>query len=141
MIAVQVGQAGWDPRCGNRFVVEFERSRTPSLSSSGDRNRLWALLDDDRRAEAIEIGNAIARTLPPPDPAVLSGMPEDLRPTYLRRWEPNFTIASSDVWFRYYDEADARVWGEFLASSMGLALARFLAGPPSFFGHRPTARP
>jgi hypothetical protein len=138
MIAVQASQTGWDPRSGNRFVIEFERSAIPTLSSGFDRNRIWSLLNSDHRAEAVEIIKEVARTLPPPDPAVVTELPADLRASYLRQWEPDLTVASSDVWFNYYDEADARAWGEFLASTIGDALERFLSEPPSFLGFRPS---
>ena len=141
MIAVQASQTGWDVRSGNRFVIEFERSAIRTLSSGFDRNRIWSLLNRDHRAEAVEIIKEVARTLPPPDPAVVSELPPDLRASYLRQWEPDLTVASSDVWFNYYDEADARVWGEFLARTIGDALERFLSEPPSLFGFRPPITP
>ena len=138
MIAVQASQSGWDARSGNRFVIEFERSATPNLSSSSDRYRIWSLLNADHRAEAIEIIKEVGSTLPPPDPAFVSLLSADVRAHYLRQWDPQPTLDSSDVWFNYYDEADARGWGEFLARTIAGALERFLSEPPSLFGSRPT---
>jgi len=138
VIAVQASQSGWDARSGNRFVVEFEVSATAALSSSFHRTRIWRLLEAERRAEAVEIVKRVGSTLPPPDRAFVSELPRDLQAAYLRQWDPDLTVDSSDVWFNYYDESDARTWGEFLSHSMGPALERFLTEPPSFFGFRPS---
>jgi hypothetical protein len=136
---VQCRQSGWDPRAGSRFVVEFERSAVPKIASSGDRNRIWYLLDELRRQEALNINSDVAQTLPPPDNSFASSLPPDVREHYLRQFAPSTkTVKSTDVWFCYYDETDAHAWAEFLSRTIDSALQTFLAQPPSLMGWRPS---
>jgi hypothetical protein len=131
-IAVQCSQSGWDPRAGNRFVVEFEQSRTPKRATGFKRIRVWSLLDELRRREALHIISQVAVSLPAPDEQFLFQLPRDVGEYYLRPFAPtNDTVDSSDVWFAYYDEHDAAIWTEFLGRSLGPALQEFLARPPS----------
>jgi hypothetical protein len=135
MIAIQARQSGWDPRAGTAFIVEFEIAQSATLGTGFHRERLWRLLPEIRRREAIEIINTVARTLPEPDRAFVSALPSEVRGHYLQRFEPTReTVDSGDVWFRYYDEADAALWGGFLSRSIGPALEAFLNQPPGFFG-------
>lgn len=136
MIAVQARRRGWDKRAGSQFVVEFEVSGTPTLETGAHRDRIWRLLSTDQRLEAIQIINAVACTLPPPDRAFVEQLPRDAQAWYLRQWKPELTADSSDVWFNYYDEDDARTWAEFLVRTIGPVLERFLNEPPTFFGIR-----
>lgn len=137
IVAVQCGQSGWDPRAGNRFVVEFEQSRTPERATGFNRARVWELLDEAKRQDALAINDRVALSLPAPDNRFLRELPPDVREHYLQRFAPTTaTIDSADVWFSYYDENDAAMWAEFLVRSFGPALQEFLARPSSFFGHR-----
>jgi len=130
IIAVQCGQSGWDPRAGNRFVVEFEQSRRPERATGFKRVRVWPLLDELRRREALQIISQVAVTLPAPDEQFLFQLPPDVREHYLRSFAPtSATIDSSDVWFAYYDEHDAAIWTEFLGRALGPALQEFLDRP------------
>ncbi|WP_269991986.1 hypothetical protein [Arthrobacter sp. B2a2-09] len=137
IIAVQCSQSGWDPRAGNRFVVEFEQSKTPRRATGFNRARVWSLLDELRRREALDIISRVAVSLPDPDEQFLFQLPANVREHYLRSFAPTTaTVDSSDVWFAYYDERDAAIWADFLARSLGPALQEFLARLPSYFGHR-----
>ena len=138
IVAVQCSQGGWDSRSGNRFVVEFELSRRPLRATGFGRERLWSLLDDEARREALNINSQVAQTLPSPDERFVRQLPEDVRAHYLRTFTPTTqTTDSSEVWFAYYDETDAAVWADFLSRNVEPALRSFLTHPPSFFGHRP----
>ena len=140
IVAVQCRQSGWDPRAGNSFTVEFERSRTPTRATGFSRQRLWGLLDEMSRREALKLNNQVAQTLPPPDQRFLSELPEEVREHYLRSFAPTTaTVDSTDVWFNYYDETDAAVWADFMARKVEPTLRAFTAQPPSFFGHRPSS--
>lgn len=131
ILAVQCRQSGWDPRAGSSFVVELERSQTPKVASSYDRVRLWQLLDEIRREEAVRINDRVAQTLPPPDRAFVSTLPDDVREHYLLDFSPSTDDSeASDVWFRYYDESDAVAWGEFLLAALPQALEMFLHQTP-----------
>lgn len=137
IVAVQCRQSGWDPHAGSRFVVEFEQSRAPSRGTGFSRQRIWGLLDDLSRREALNINSQVAQTLPPPDQQFLRELPADVRDHYLRKFAATpQTIDSGDVWFAYYDETDAAVWADFLARTVEPALRTFVAQPPSLFGHR-----
>lgn len=137
IIAVQCSQSGWDPRAGNRFVVEFERSKTPQRSTGFSVDRVWSLLDDLRRREALDINSRVAVSLPAPDEQFLFQLTPGVREYYLKAFAPTTaTVSASDVWFAYYDEHDAAIWTEFLGRSLGPALQEFLGRPPSYFGHR-----
>lgn len=132
IIAVQCGQSGWDPRAGNRFIVELERSKTPERATGFKRARVWQLLDEVRRREALNIISQVAVMLPAPDEQFLFQLPPEVREHYLRSFAPtSATIDSSDVWFAYYDEHDAAIWTEFLSRSLGPALQEFRDHPPS----------
>jgi hypothetical protein len=140
IIAVQCGRSGWDPRTGNRFIIEFERSRTPSRATGFSRQRLWDLLDEPARREALEINDRVAQTLPPPDQRFVRELPDQVREHYLRSFAATTrTVDSTDVWFAYYDEHDAAIWADFVSRRIEPALHAFLAQPPSFHGHRPPA--
>lgn len=142
IVAVQCSQSGWDPRAGNRFIVEFERSRKPSRATGFSRQRLWSLLDELARREALKINTHVALTLPPPDERFVGELPEEVREHYLRSFAATTqTVDSSDVWFAYYDETDAGAWAEFLSRKVETCLHVFLDQPPSFFGHRAPASP
>lgn len=132
IIAVQCGQSGWDPRAGNRFIVELERAKTPERATGFKRARVWQLLDKVRRREALNIISQVAVTLPAPDEQFLFQLPPEVREHYLRSFAPTpATIDSSDVWFAYYDEHDAAIWTEFLSRSLGPALQEFRDHSPS----------
>jgi len=142
MIAVQARQSGWDPRAGSRFVVEFEQSDTPKFSTGFNRRRVWQLLDQGQREEALVIINDVARTLPNPDQTFVAALPLNVREHYLQQFAPTTeTSGSADVWFTYYDEADAARWADFLSRAFGVALDKFLNEPPSFMGMRQRATP
>ena len=138
MIAIQCSQSGWESRAGNRFILEFEVSSRAALASSLQRQRLWGLLDDEQRIAAAAINDAVAVSLPEPDPAFLAVLPENVATHYLQQFGPRpLPPENADVWFQYYDEADAARWGVFLGDVLGGATERFLREPPSFLGRRP----
>lgn len=137
LIAVQCSQSGWDPHAGNRFIIEFEQSSRPTRATGFSRRRIWSLLDAPSRREVLDTNSRVARTLPAPDKHFVRELPPDVRDHYLGQFRPTTkTIDSSDVWFAYYDEADASAWARFLAKHMRQALDTFLMQPPSFYGHR-----
>jgi len=130
IVEVQCGMAGWDPRAGTGFVIEFEESHKAARYSGFHRERVWTMLDDAARAEAIAINGRVQQTLPPPDSVLLRSLPASLRPYYLSKFSaPTSTVRDSDVWFRYYDETDADQWAVFLGRYVGAAWARFLGEP------------
>ncbi len=138
VVAVQASQSGWDPHSGNRFVVEFERSERPVRATGFSRQRIWGLLDEISRREALRINDHVAETLPPPNQQILRELPPELRPHYLAHFERDTrpVDATRDVWFAYYDEDDASAWATFLGKNVPLAFATFLREPPSLLGHR-----
>jgi len=130
--------SGWEARAGNKFIIEFERSLTPTRATGFSRQRLWGLLGDEGRREALEINTQVAMTLPPPDEQFLLELPQDARDFYLRAFAASTqTVDSSDAWCAYYDETDAAIWADFLSRELDPALHAFEDQPPSFFGHRP----
>jgi hypothetical protein len=139
MLAIQCGQSGWEPRAGGRFVVEFEMSDSPKISTGNHRNRLWRLLNEDQRRRATDINNFVSQTLPEPDQKFLAILADSVREHYLRAFAANPVVPNptADVWFRYYDESDAGKWAEFLGDSIVSALNEFLERPPSFMGWMP----
>lgn len=137
IVAIQASQSGWDPRSGNRFIVEFERSKKPLRATGFSRARLWRLLDDLGRREVTDLNSRVALTLPHPDPNFLRQLPDGVREHYLQAFSASPQAAeSADVWFAYYDEEDAQAWAAFLSRRLEPALSQFLTWPPSFFGHR-----
>lgn len=138
IIAIQCRRSGWDPSAGSEFVVEFEMSATPKPATGYHRTRIWRLLSDADRGEAIGLINTIALTLPEPSESFAASLPPSVRDHYLRSFDAtDKTPSDNDVWFRYYDEHDADQWAEFLERVLGPALERFLEEPASFFGTRP----
>lgn len=134
MVVVQCSQSGWDDRSGNKFVIEFEQSREPRRGTGSNRDRIWYLLDELSRHEALNINTRVAQTLPPPDMQFVNELPAGIREHYLASFGPSTeTNNSSDVWFKYYDETDAAIWAEFLKGRIGPVLENFLARPASIF--------
>ena len=134
MVAVQCGQFGWTPITGNQFTVEFEISQEPRLSTGHHRERIWRLLNDLGRRDAWKLNDRLARTLPDPDQRYLDAFPPQAREWYLKALQPVGEMPSreTDVWFRYYDEEDARDWADFLSRSLPAALESFVADPTWF---------
>lgn len=60
---VQCGKYGWDSRTGNQFVVEFEISKSPERFTGYSRSRLWRLLDEPSRREAVRINDRVCADL------------------------------------------------------------------------------
>ncbi|HRA07207.1 MAG TPA: hypothetical protein PKV13_11410 [Propionicimonas sp.] len=139
IIVAQCRLSGWDSRAGSSFVVEFERSLTPARATGYNRQRLWTLLEEQARREALRINTQVAQTLPQPDQRFLLELPHDVRDHYRRAFTATTqTVDSTDVWFAYYDETDAAIWADFLSRELPPALHAFDVQPPSFFGHRPS---
>ena len=115
---IQINRYGFDRYTGGEFVVEFEFSNSDRHTSM--RDRMWRLLDDASRREAIRMNNQTIESLPGPSPEVLEVMPASLTETYLRSFE-TVTVeptVDTDVWFRFATRADVAAWGEFLASRL-----------------------
>jgi hypothetical protein len=119
----QINPYGFDKYSGGRFVLEFttedKRRRT------WRRDRVWQLLDELSRREALNMNNHVIESLPAPSTEFVESLPGPDRPWYLRNFEPVAQIPppNADFWFRYATQADADWWGEFVASRLRSVLA------------------
>jgi hypothetical protein len=109
---------GFDKYLGGRFVVEFLAN--DFIRESSVYERIWRLLKDESRRNAILLSNAAVASLPSPPWETVSALREDLRPYYIKQFELQGATpaAQEDVWFRYATRADVARWGDFLASEL-----------------------
>ena len=129
ILAVQARQSGWDNRAGGRFIVEFEVTSRPVRGTGFRRERLWRLLDVEQRESVISINDAVALSLPKPHPRLLAQLGSSVAAHYLLQFQPMKPVAGQiDMWFQYYDESDAAVWGAFLSQALHPAMTKFLSG-------------
>lgn len=114
---------GFDSYLGGRFVVEFLAN--DFIRETGIYARIWRLLDDDSRRKAILLNNAAVASLPSPPTEIMSALPEDLRPYFIKQFElrGETPAAKEDVWFRYATRADVARWADFLASRLANVVA------------------
>jgi hypothetical protein len=113
---------------GFRFTVELRLGKEPSLSTWGPRQRLPQLLDQDERAELLELENSVVPKLPPPDPEVAALLSGPTRENWLASWERRIRPygPDEDVWFRHWDETDVRALIAFFKRVLPSAVNRFL---------------
>jgi hypothetical protein len=73
-----------------------------------------------------QLQNHVIRKLPRPPSSFVLAFPEQLRPWYLAKFDPELGsyTASSDVWLRYHGEGDVRRWGDFVAEILPSAVSR-----------------
>lgn len=128
IVAVQARRSGWEDRAGGRFVVEFELTSLPVRGTGFRHERLWRLLDAQQRESVLSMNDAVARSLPKPNPRFLAQLGPEVKAHYLLQFQPmKPSTGQIDAWFQYYDESDAAIWGAFLAEVLPLAMTRFLS--------------
>ena len=119
---IQLGRSGFDRYTGGTFIVEFTVS--DAIRRTALRDRMWRLLDDVSRREAVRISNGAIAALPGPSRGILTALPESLRSTYLGYFNTvNETPGQKqDVWFRYATRRDVAAWADFIASRFQLVI-------------------
>lgn len=130
MFWFQVSSGGWDTYAGSRFAVEFQLSLTPTLYLADQdtmRERLPRLFDDVHLQQVKVLQNRVIGKLKKP----AAGSPAyrlyaDWWDLYVR----NFDLATDDelrgdIWFRYRDDEDVRMWAQFILTIMPQALKAF----------------
>jgi len=115
---IQLSSYGFFRDSGGEFIVEFVFSN--SEHHTAVRDRMWRLLDDSGRQEAVQLSNHAIASLPGPLPEIYGEMPAGLQETSLQRFHPITEIppAEHDIWFRYATRSDVDAWAEFLASRL-----------------------
>lgn len=113
---IQLGRSGFDRYTGGTFIVEFTVSDT--VRRTALRDRIWRLLDDSSRREAVRISNGAIAALPGPSREILNALPESLRATYLGSFKTidETPAQNQDAWFRYATRQDVAAWADFIAS-------------------------
>ena len=113
---IQLGRSGFDRHTGGTFIVEFTVS--DAVRRTALRDRMWRLLDDVSRREAVRISNGAIAALPGPSRGILTALPESLRSTYLGYFNTvdETPGQKQDVWFRYATRQDVAAWADFIAS-------------------------
>lgn len=121
---------------GYTFTVELQLGRQPIAGAGATRARLYGLLTDAERAEHLAIRNDIVRKTRP-HPHMLGPATGGMG-WYLDEFRPRSAPfdRSTDVWFRYTDEDDARRWLGFVARVLPGAIERFIATGRSQEGAR-----
>ena len=119
---IQLGRSGFDRYTGGTFIVEFTVSDSDRRTAL--RDRIWRLLDDVSRREAVRISNGAIAALPGPSREILKALPESLRSSYLSDFKKiDATPAQKqDAWFRYATLRDVGAWADFLASRFRLVI-------------------
>jgi hypothetical protein len=116
---IQFSSYGFFRDIGGEFIVEFVFHNSDRNTHIAD--RMWRLLDEASRQEAVRLINNSIAVLPGPLPELYGVLPESLRETHMGNFEPLTTMppANDDVWFRYATRTDVDAWAEFLASRIG----------------------
>ena len=119
---IQLGRSGFDRHTGGTFIVEFTVS--DAVRRTALRDRMWRLLDDVSRREAVRICNGAIAALPGPSRGILTALPESLRSTYLGYFNTvdETPGQKQDVWFRYATRQDVAAWADFIASRFQLVI-------------------
>lgn len=116
----QVSLDGWDDYAGSKFIVEFQLSDSQTSGSpSGFRARIPRFLKEIEFARIRHIQDSVIASLPKPptDHPALMINPETST-WYLKKFKPiaeNYD-SMSDIWFRYHQLSDIRIWAELVAS-------------------------
>ncbi len=119
---IQLSRSGFDRYTGGKFIVEFTVS--DAVRRTALRDRIWRLLDDVSRREAVRISNGTIAALPGPSREILNALPESLRSTYLGYFKTvdETPAQKQDVWFRYATRRDLTAWADFIASRFQLVI-------------------
>ncbi len=135
---VQIDWHGWDPYAGSQFAVNLQLSLKPETWTGMLNRRLPQILTEDQpklltdeQLEEVRLmqNHVIAKLRrPPPDYYVLH-IDDDVNEWYLGNFEPITEPYkhSDDVWFRYGDEEDVRMWAGFVLAILPTALPNFEA--------------
>ncbi len=120
----------FDRFAGGQFVVEFQLAPRSEFGAGrgGQRKRLWRLLDEQERWEAMSVQNEVIRTLPPAHKALSDLLGGETRRSYLAEFEllekpPGY---NEDIWLRYTKVEHVEIWGEFIVSHLPSLIERFL---------------
>lgn len=125
---LQVSQDSWDPYAGSKFVVEFQLAERPEIGHGQLRLRLPQLLSDPELEEVRRMQNlVIAKLSIPPMDYYAWHINEDVSEAYRRKFEPVAEpyTRSDDVWLRYAEEEDVRLWVQFLLRTLPTVIERF----------------
>jgi hypothetical protein len=129
LVWLQLSTDGWDTYAGSEFTVEFQRSGRPVIGEGLVRNRLVGLLTIAELEEARHRQNRVVSKLtkPPPDHDTLRIAP-NVAEWYCAKFQPVSEPyrRTDDVWLRYKDEEDVRMWAQFLLRVLPAARERFL---------------
>jgi hypothetical protein len=121
---------GFDAYAGSQFAVELRLLTRPEFEpgTTLDLVRLPALLSQGQREELRRLQNEVLAKLPKPPPGYwkldLGGGPNVW---YLQQFEPvTEPYAYTDIWFRYHDAEDVRMWARFILGVLPECIDRYL---------------
>ena len=117
---LQCKQSGWDHYAGSGFVVEFQYSPSQQIGAYGAdcvRARLPRFLDEVELERVRQTQNLVIDKLerPSSDYFVLQ-LGGEVAEWYMKQFEPvtGRYARSDDIWLRYHEETDVRMWANFL---------------------------
>jgi hypothetical protein len=121
----QCSQDGWDDFAGSKFIVEFQISKLPELYSGRLRRRLPRFLKEEELEQVRTMQNRVISKLSKPDRShYIFEASEEVVAWYLQRFEriERPYRNSEDIWLRYKDESDAKMWATFVLEVLPRAL-------------------
>jgi hypothetical protein len=125
----QCSQDGWDRYAGSKFVVEFQVADSPVPGLGMHRARLARLLDEAQREDLRQHNNCVIMKLRKPDPSYfIFAADQKVIEWYLSNFDPveEKYRANEDVWLRYGEEEDVRMWARWILGVLPSVLHRFL---------------
>ena len=114
VIWFQCSQDGFDQFAGSEFIVEIQISKTNKIGTTSVlRERIPFFLKGKDFKDIVRIENEIKSKLhKPPKTYFIFSLPENIQKWYMKKFEKVTTIYnnSSDIWFKYFDQADIEKW-------------------------------
>jgi len=129
---LQCNWYGWDSYAGSSFVVDFKFSSSPQIGVFGADlvwHRLPYFLTDKELERVREMQNRVIGKLqePPSDYFILK-LEDPFPKWYLEKFKPVERPYTSrdDIWLRYKDANDVRMWSEFLVEVLPKAIEKLI---------------